>query len=96
MTGVEVRRYGSVEQFQQDAAKMAAAGWGVVSQSETTGSVKAAWIILAGLAALGGAVLWIPAFLGVPLFLVAALLDRQKLLVATYRWETRNPASPLG
>lgn len=84
-TPVEIRRYVTVDQFRIDAANMAAAGWIVVAQSETTGAIGGGWATLGALVLVLSVLFFLPGILlGLLLFIVAAV-SRSKQLVVTYR-----------
>lgn len=81
---VEVRRYLSISHFQQDAARMAQAGWFPVAQSETTGGPSITWLTTALIVAFIGLLLFWPLLILALVLLVVAFLARSKELVVTY------------
>lgn len=96
---IEVRRYGSIGDYQADAASMAAAGWWPVGQVEATGDVQAGWIV----AAIVALALGVVGFSMIAMIVVAVICfllafgARHKLLVVTYRpTMTSEKASPEG
>lgn len=85
MSAVEIRQYQDLRQFQKDAAAMAAAGWLVVSQAETTGKATASWLALGVIVIIASVLLFIPGILVGVLLLILGAVQRDKALVVTYR-----------
>lgn len=84
-TEVEIRRYVDLEEFRADAASMAAAGWMVVAQTETTDGVNPVWVGAAIITGFIGLLFFWPVLLLLIVVLVAGNATRGKQLVVTYR-----------
>ena len=82
---VEIRRYASVTDFQTDAARMAAANWHVVAQSESSAGMNGSWVGVAVILGLIGLILFWPLLVVAVLVLILAAVNGRKVLVVTYR-----------
>lgn len=87
MSTVEIRHYGSMAAYQEDAARMAAGGWKVAAQSSEwklspAGSVFVVLGIFTGLAAF---LLWFPLAVLGGVFVVIGAFARQTTYTVTYQ-----------